>query len=56
MFFCFQTVNIGLENLWGMIKVEIYRLPSKETFEELENNTKQYIEFYNRKPTMLKWG
>ena len=48
--------NGPMENFWGIIKVEMYRLTTYETFEELENDVKQYIEFYNTKRVTLKMG
>ena len=48
--------NGPMENFWGIIKVEMYRLTPHQTFEELENDLKQYIEFYNTKRITLKMG
>ncbi len=48
--------NGPMENFWGIIKEEMYRLSSYETFEELKNDIKQYIEFFNTKRVTLKMG
>jgi len=33
----------------------MYRLKTYETFKELEDDVKKYIEFYNTKRVTLKW-
>lgn len=48
--------NGPMENLWGIIKEEMYRLKRYETFEELEADIKRYIKFYNTKRVTLKMG
>lgn len=48
--------NGPMENFWGIIKEEIYRLNTYETFEQLEHDIKQYIDFYNTKRVTLKMG
>ncbi len=48
--------NGPMENFWGIIKEEMYRLKAYRTFEELENDIKQYIEFYNTRRVTLKMG
>ena len=41
---------------WGIIKVEMYRLRSYETFEKLEEDISHYIEFYNTERVTLNMG
>lgn len=41
--------NGPMENFWGIIKEEMYRLTTYNTFEELVKDIKGYIEFYNTK-------
>lgn len=48
--------NGPMENFWGIIKEEMYRLKTYECFEELENDIKQYVEFYNNKRVTLEMG
>lgn len=48
--------NGPMENFWGIIKEEMYRLTRYEKFEELEKDIKRYIEFYNTKRVTLKMG
>lgn len=48
--------NGPMENFWGIIKEEMYRLKKYETFKELANDVKQYIEFYNTKRVTLNMG
>lgn len=48
--------NGPMENFWGMIKEEMYRLTTYNTFEELVKVIKGYIEFYNTKRVTLKMG
>lgn len=48
--------NGPMENFWGIIKEEMYRLTTYNTFEELEEDIKAYIEFYNTKRVSLKMG
>lgn len=48
--------NGPMENFWGIIKEEMYRLTTYETFEELEKDIKDYIEFYNTKRVTLSMG
>ena len=48
--------NGPMENFWGIIKEEMYRLTTYQTFEELEKDIKAYIEFYNTKRVTLKMG
>jgi len=45
-----------MENFWGIIKEEMYPLKTYETFKELEDDVKQYIEFYNTRRVTLKMG
>ncbi len=40
--------NGPMENFWGILKAERYYLKGKyDTYEELENDIKSYIKFYN---------
>ena len=48
--------NGPMENFWGIIKEEMYRLKTYVSFEELENDIKQYIGFYNTQRVTLKMG
>ena len=48
--------NGPMENFWGIIKEEMYRLTTYNTFEALEKDIKAYIEFYNTKRVTLKMG
>lgn len=48
--------NGPMENFLGMIKEEMYRLTTYNTFEELVKVIKGYIEFYNTKRVTLKMG
>lgn len=48
--------NGPMENFWGIIKEEMYRLKTYETFKDLEDDVKHYIEFYNTKRVTLKMG
>lgn len=48
--------NGPMENFWGIIKEEMYRRNVYDTFEELETDIKQYIEFYNTKRITLNMG
>lgn len=48
--------NGPMENFWGIIKEEMYRLKTYNSFEELEKDIKQYIEFYNTQRVTLKMG
>ncbi|MFD1607919.1 IS3 family transposase [Oceanobacillus luteolus] len=48
--------NGPMENFWGIIKEEMYRLTTYNTFEELEKDIKTFIEFYNTKRITLKMG
>jgi len=48
--------NGPMENFWGIIKEEMYRLKTYETFKELEDDVKYYIEFYNTRRVTLKMG
>ena len=48
--------NGPMENFWGIIKVEMYRLRSYETFEKLEEDISHYIEFYNTERVTLNMG
>lgn len=48
--------NGPMENFWGIIKEEMYRLTTYNTFEELVKDIKGYIEFYNTKRVTLKMG
>src|SRR5699024_8000731 len=48
--------NGPMENFWGIIKEEMYRLTTYNTFEELEKDIKAYIKFYNTKRVTLKMG
>ena len=48
--------NGPMENFWGIIKEEMYRLATYNTFEELEEDIKGYIKFYNTKRVTLKMG
>ena len=48
--------NGPMENFWGIIKEEMYRLKTYQSFEELERDIKQYIRFYNTQRVTLKMG
>ncbi|MCY3024786.1 IS3 family transposase [Aerococcus sp. JJEM-2022a] len=48
--------NGPMENFWGIIKEEMYRLKTYESFEQLENDIKRYIEFYNTERVTLDMG
>ncbi len=48
--------NGPMENFWGIIKEEMYRLNTYNTFEELEKDIKAYIRFYNTNRVTLKMG
>jgi len=48
--------NGPMENFWGIIKEEMYRLTTYNTFQELEKDIKAYIKFYNTKRVTLKMG
>lgn len=48
--------NGPMENFWGIIKEEMYRLKHYETFKALEKDIKKYIKFYNTKRVTLKMG
>ena|SRR5690625_4385618 len=45
-----------MENYWGIIQEEMYRLTTYNTFEALEKDIKAYIKFYNTKRVTLKMG
>lgn len=46
--------NGPMENFWGIIKEEMYRLKTYQSFEELDRDIKQYIRFYNTQRVTLK--
>lgn len=48
------TDNRPMENFWGVIKVEMFRLTTYETLEKLVNDAQQYITFYHTKRITLK--
>ncbi|MFD2132638.1 IS3 family transposase [Pseudogracilibacillus auburnensis] len=48
--------NGPMENFWGIIKEEMYRLTTYNSFEKLEEDINTYIEFYNTKRVTLKMG
>jgi putative transposase len=48
--------NGPMENFWEIIKEKMYRLATYNTFEELEEDIKGYIKFYNTKRVTLKMG
>ncbi len=48
--------NGPMENFWGIIKEEMYRLKSYTSFEELERDITHYIIFYNTQRVTLKMG
>src|SRR5699024_9169423 len=48
--------NGPMENFWGIIKEEMYRLTTYKPFEGLAEDIKQYIEFYNNKRVTLNMG
>jgi len=45
-----------MENFFGVIKEEMYRLKSFKTFDELAQDIQKYIKFYNTKRITLKIG
>lgn len=48
--------NGPIENFWGIIKEEMYRLKTYTSFEALEQDISQYIRFYNTRRVTLKMG
>lgn len=48
--------NGPMENFWGIIKQEMYRLNDYKSFEDLESDIKNYIHFFNTKRVTLKMG
>lgn len=48
--------NGPMENFFGVIKEEMYRLKSFKTFDELAQDIQKYIKFYNTKRITLKIG
>lgn len=48
--------NGPMENFWGIIKVEMYRLRSYENFDQLEKDIRQYVRFFNTERVTLKMG
>lgn len=48
--------NGPMENFWGIIKEEMYRLTNYDTFEALEQDIKRYIDFYNTQRVTLNMG
>lgn len=48
--------NRQIENFWGIIKEEMYRLRSYDSFEDLEEDIKRYIHFFNSERVTLKMG
>ncbi|NLE89549.1 MAG: IS3 family transposase [Dehalococcoidales bacterium] len=48
--------NGPMENFWGIIIEEMYRLKTYQSFEELKQDIKQYIAFYNTRRVTLKMG
>lgn len=46
--------NGPMENFWRIIKEEVSRLKSYKSFEKLENDIKEYIEFYSTQRVTLK--
>ena len=48
--------NGPMENFWGIIKVEMCRLRNYETFEQLEEDIRRYIKFYNTERITLDMG
>lgn len=48
--------NGPMENFWDIIKEEMYRLTTYDTFEELEADIQRYVTFYNTKRITLKMG
>ncbi len=48
--------NGPMESFLGIIKEEMYRLTTYNTFQELEKDIRAYIKFYNTKRMTLKMG
>lgn len=48
--------NGPMENLWGIIKEEMYRLNSYDSLDELKDDIDRYISFYNDQRVTLKMG
>lgn len=48
--------NGPMESFFGTLKEEMYRLNDYETFEQLESDIKNYIDFYNTKRITLSMG
>lgn len=48
--------NGPMENFWGIIKVEMYRLNTYDSFEALEADIARYIDFYNNERVTLAMG
>ena len=47
---------VPMEVFWGIIKEEMYRLKTYDTFEVLEANIHRYITFYDEEREMLSIG
>ena len=48
--------NGPMESFFGTLKEERYRLNNYESFEQLESDIKDYVNFYNTKRVTLKMG
>lgn len=48
--------NGPMENFWGIIKEEMYRVNDYDQFEQLEKDIDRYIKFYNTQRVTLKMG
>src|SRR5699024_6127398 len=48
--------NGPMESFWGIIKEEMYRLTTYNTFEELKKDIKSFVAFYNTKRVTLNMG
>lgn len=48
--------NGPMENFFGIIKEEMYRLKTFKSFDELDQDIQKYIKFYNTKRITLKMG
>lgn len=48
--------NGPMENFWGIIKEEMYRLTTYDHFADLEKDIHEYIKFYNTRRVTLKRG
>lgn len=48
--------NGPMENIWGIIKEEMYRLKTYQTFDDLKHDIENYVQFFNTERITLKMG